>query len=166
MIFLRSAQIRLKARETGTIRMTTPTGNTGSPVLRNLLAAGEKTGAVAPDPAELRPEIREQIEMTSGSSDDIQRFERHANIVGHRKELEKVERDLNRAIQAILDGVPDAQLKDKIAGLEARKVEPVGLLASSEALLQQNRHLADIAVRPNVRFAARSGASGRAISCV
>jgi hypothetical protein len=44
------------------------------------------------------------------------RIERSASIVGHRKELEKVERDLNRAIQAILDGVPGAQLKDKVGG--------------------------------------------------
>ncbi|MEA2916090.1 MAG: hypothetical protein QOJ15_8171 [Bradyrhizobium sp.] len=60
------------------------------------------------------------------------RIERSASIVGHRKELEKVERDLDRAIQAILDGVPGAQLKDRIGGLEARKAELAGLLANSE----------------------------------
>jgi site-specific DNA recombinase len=44
----------------------------------------------------------------------IERIERSASIVGHRKELEKVERDLDRAIQAIPDGVPGAQVKDRI----------------------------------------------------
>jgi site-specific DNA recombinase len=42
------------------------------------------------------------------------RIERSASIVGHREELEKVERDLDRAIQAIPDGVPGAQVKDRI----------------------------------------------------
>src|SRR5216684_1256415 len=60
------------------------------------------------------------------------RIERNASIIGHQKELEKVVRDLDRAIQAILDGVPGAQLKDKIGGLEARKAELAGLLANSE----------------------------------
>ncbi len=60
------------------------------------------------------------------------RIERNASIIGHQKELEKVVRDLDRAIQAILDGVPGAQLKDKIGGLEARKAELAGLLATSE----------------------------------
>jgi len=51
------------------------------------------------------------------------RIERSATIVSQRKELERVQRDLDRTIQAILGGVPDAQLKAKIGGLEARKAE-------------------------------------------
>jgi site-specific DNA recombinase len=60
------------------------------------------------------------------------RIERSADIIGQRKELERVQRDLDRAIQAILDGVPGVQLKDKIGGLEARKVELTELLANAE----------------------------------
>lgn len=45
---------------------------------------------------------------------------------------ERVRRDLERAIQAILDGVPGAQLKDKIGGLEARKAELTELLANAD----------------------------------
>jgi site-specific DNA recombinase len=47
------------------------------------------------------------------------RIERSADIISQRKELERVQRDLDRAIQAILDGVPGAQLKDKIGDLES-----------------------------------------------
>ncbi|WP_183709956.1 hypothetical protein [Bradyrhizobium sp. ERR14] len=39
---------------------------------------------------------------------------------------------MDRAIQAILDGVPGAQLKDKIGGLEARKAELTELLVNAE----------------------------------
>ncbi len=60
------------------------------------------------------------------------RIERSAAIGGQRKELEKVHRDLDRAIQAILDGVPGIQLKDKIGGLEARKAELIECLANAE----------------------------------
>ncbi|WP_198400259.1 hypothetical protein [Bradyrhizobium pachyrhizi] len=60
------------------------------------------------------------------------RIERSADIIGQRKELERVQRDLDRGIQAILDGVPGAQLKDKIGGLEARKAELTELLANAQ----------------------------------
>ena len=60
------------------------------------------------------------------------RIERSAAVVGQRKELEKVHRDLDRAIQAILDGVPGIQLKDKIGGLEARKAELTECLANAQ----------------------------------
>ena len=60
------------------------------------------------------------------------RVERSGDTVGRRKELEKIQRDLDRAIQAILDGVPGAQLKDKIGGLEARKAQLTELLANAE----------------------------------
>jgi uncharacterized protein YbjT (DUF2867 family) len=57
--------------ETGMICVTTPTGNIGSQVLHNLLAAGESVRVVARDPAKLPPEIRDRIEVIQGSSDDI-----------------------------------------------------------------------------------------------
>lgn len=60
------------------------------------------------------------------------RIERSADVISQRKELERVQRDLDRAIQAILDGVLGAQLKDKIGGLEARKAELTELLANAE----------------------------------
>jgi DNA invertase Pin-like site-specific DNA recombinase len=61
-----------------------------------------------------------------------QLIERRTTLVAQRKELERVERDLDRAIQAILDGVPGAQLKDKIGALEARKAELTAILAEAK----------------------------------
>ncbi|ARQ02719.1 DNA invertase Pin-like site-specific DNA recombinase [Pseudorhodoplanes sinuspersici] len=60
------------------------------------------------------------------------RIERSSSIVGQRKELTKVQRDLERAIQAVLDGVPGAQLKDTIGALESRKAELTEVLAHAE----------------------------------
>lgn len=70
-----------------------------------------------------------------------QLIERRTTLVAQRKELERVERDLDRAIQAILDGVPGAQLKDKIGALEARKADLTAILAEAKepsALLHPN----------------------------
>ncbi|WP_407114737.1 recombinase family protein [Bradyrhizobium sp. LMG 9283] len=60
------------------------------------------------------------------------RIERGADIEVQRRELERTERELDKAIQAILEGVPGAKLKDKIGALEARKAELVDLLANAE----------------------------------
>ena len=46
-------------------------------------------------------------------------------------ELSKVEKDLEKAIDAILAGVAPLTLKEKIDGLEARKLELTGLLAEA-----------------------------------
>jgi hypothetical protein len=46
--------------------------------------------------------------------------------------LERTDRELGKAIQAILDGVPGAKLKDKIGILEARKAELTESLANAE----------------------------------
>ena len=59
------------------------------------------------------------------------RMERDADIIHRRKELERIERELDKAIQAILDGVPGAKLKDRIGGLEARKAELVELVSET-----------------------------------
>ena len=60
------------------------------------------------------------------------RMERHADVINRRKELDRVERELDKAIQAIMDRVPGAKLKDKIGGLEARKIELLELVADSK----------------------------------
>jgi len=59
------------------------------------------------------------------------RMERSANLVAQRKELDRTQRELDRAIQAILDGVPGIQLKDRIGALEARKAELHAILAEA-----------------------------------
>ena len=60
------------------------------------------------------------------------RSERSADIEVRRRELERTERELGKAIQAILDGVPGAVLKEKIGALEGRKGELTKLLANAE----------------------------------
>ncbi len=47
--------------------------------------------------------------------------EHNASRDGKQTEFDKVTRDLDRLIQAIIDGVPGAQVKDRIAALERRK---------------------------------------------
>ncbi|WP_246648856.1 hypothetical protein [Bradyrhizobium canariense] len=60
------------------------------------------------------------------------RIERGADIEAQRRELERTDRELDKGVQAILEGVPGAKLKDKIGALEARKAELVDLLANAE----------------------------------
>jgi site-specific DNA recombinase len=77
------------------------------------------------------------------------RIERDAEIIERRKELERIDRELEKAIQAILDGVPGAMLKDKIGALEDRKIElsalveqpaqPVPLLHPNLAVVYRER---------------------------
>lgn len=50
--------------------VTTPTGFIGSQVVRELLAAGEAVRVVARDPDKLPAEVRAQVEVVRGSSDD------------------------------------------------------------------------------------------------
>ena len=47
--------------------------------------------------------------------------EHNAGLHAKRAELEKVGRDIDKLVQAILDGVPGSQVKDKMAALEQRK---------------------------------------------
>lgn len=49
------------------------------------------------------------------------RMERSAASQGYRSGLDKVSRDQDRLVQAILDGVPGSRVKDRMAELEARK---------------------------------------------
>jgi len=59
------------------------------------------------------------------------RMGRNAASQGYRSELDKVTRDLDRLVQAILDGVPGSRVKDRMAELEARKAELEALLAEA-----------------------------------
>ena len=52
------------------IVVTTPTGNIGSKLVKELLSAGEAVRVIARDPARLTPEIRESVHVIMGSSDD------------------------------------------------------------------------------------------------
>ncbi|RBM05172.1 recombinase family protein [Novacetimonas cocois] len=60
------------------------------------------------------------------------RMELGADLAAMRNELPRIDRELDKAIQAILDGVPGAKLKDKIGALEARKIELTERLANAE----------------------------------
>jgi hypothetical protein len=70
------------------------------------------------------------------------RMERDADAINRRDELERVDRELDKAIDAILAGVPGEKLKDRIGYLEDRKIE---LIASLE-----NQHEAVPLLHPNL----------------
>jgi len=60
---------------------------------------------------------------------------RHAHVAseaGMRAELVKIERETDRLIQAICDGVPGSKVKDRMNELEARKVEIEAKLNSTD----------------------------------
>ena len=59
------------------------------------------------------------------------RIERGVDLEGKRRELERTERDLDKAIDAILAGIPPLKLKAKIETLEARKAELTAFLADA-----------------------------------
>ena len=50
--------------------VTTPTGNTGSAVLKSVLAAGERPRVLLRDPAKLGPETLGQVEVVQGDLHD------------------------------------------------------------------------------------------------
>jgi len=54
------------------ILVTTPTGNIGRQVLRELLAPEFSVRVIACDPVRLPVEIREQVEVIQGSTDDVE----------------------------------------------------------------------------------------------
>jgi site-specific DNA recombinase len=59
------------------------------------------------------------------------RMQRSAARQGYRSELDRVNRDLDRLVQAILDGVPGSRVKDRMAELETRKAELETVLAEA-----------------------------------
>jgi uncharacterized protein YbjT (DUF2867 family) len=52
------------------IVVTTPTGQIGSQVVQNLLAANEAVRVIVRDPARLAADVRARVEIVQGSSDD------------------------------------------------------------------------------------------------
>ncbi|PRD43039.1 resolvase [Phyllobacterium phragmitis] len=58
------------------------------------------------------------------------RIERRTDMDAAQRELEKTVRDLDKAIDAILSGVPPLQLKERMEKLEARKAELTEMLAN------------------------------------
>ncbi|MCC1493558.1 recombinase family protein [Cognatishimia sp. F0-27] len=60
------------------------------------------------------------------------RIERGADLAGWRSELEKVDRELDKMVDAILQGFPPAKLKDKAEKLEARKSQLIELLDNAD----------------------------------
>jgi len=51
------------------------------------------------------------------------RIERGADLVGWPKEFERADRELDKMVDAILQGYPPLKLKDKAEKLQARKAE-------------------------------------------
>ena len=60
------------------------------------------------------------------------RIERGADLRGWKDELERTDRELDKMVDAILQGFPPAKLKDKAEKLEARKAELSELLANAD----------------------------------
>jgi uncharacterized protein YbjT (DUF2867 family) len=58
------------------IVITTPTGNIGQQVLRNVIGSGEPIRVIARDPSRLSAEMRERIEVVQGSHDDTEIVDR------------------------------------------------------------------------------------------
>src|SRR5262249_7723562 len=61
------------------------------------------------------------------------RIAERAQIEADRRELARIERDLEKLVQALLDGVPAAAVKAKMEKLEARKSEIAAALVMAEA---------------------------------
>ena len=60
------------------------------------------------------------------------RIERGADLRGWKDEFERTDRELDKMVDAILQGFPPAKLKDKAEKLEARKAELIELLANAD----------------------------------
>jgi hypothetical protein len=54
-----------------------------------------------------------------------------ASQEGHRAELRKIDKELDRLVDAIAGGAEVARVKDRILALEARRIELEGLLAEA-----------------------------------
>jgi len=60
------------------------------------------------------------------------RMEQRAGLTGNKRELERVKRDIQKVIEAIVDGVKGSELKDRMADLQARKEALLAQLAASD----------------------------------
>ena len=58
--------------------------------------------------------------------------EASAGLTSRREELERIDRQLNKLVDALVDGVPAAMVRDRMAALETRKVALQAELASAE----------------------------------
>jgi len=58
--------------------------------------------------------------------------EASSGLMVRQQELERIDRQLNKLVDALVDGVPAATVRDRMAALEVRKVVLQGELASAE----------------------------------
>ena len=61
------------------------------------------------------------------------RIERGADLEGWKRELERIDKELDKIVDAIVQGFPLSKLKDKSEKLEARKAELTEKLANADA---------------------------------
>ncbi|WP_247644457.1 MULTISPECIES: recombinase family protein [Brucella] len=90
--------------------------------LENRVLAGLKDRMMAPEVA------AEAMRAYAEETNRLNR-ERRSNGEGWKMELQKIERDLEKAVDAILAGAPPLTLKERMEKLEARKVELTALLS-------------------------------------
>ena len=60
------------------------------------------------------------------------RIEARTSLASARREIERIDRELKKLVQAIKDGVPALSLKEELLGREARKADLVQTLGSAE----------------------------------
>ena len=77
----------------------------------------------------MAPEVAAEAMRAYADETNQLNRERRSNGDTWRAELEKTDRELEKAVDAILAGVPPLKLKDRIEKLEARKAELTALLA-------------------------------------
>jgi site-specific DNA recombinase len=97
------------------------------------------------------------------------RIQEHTQTEAARRELARIDRDLEKLIQALLDGVPATSVKAKMERLETRKIELTAGLAAAEVpplLLHPrmaeiyHRKVADLHAALNVDDVTRVEATG------
>lgn len=71
----------------------------------------------------MAPEVASEAMRAYAEETNRLNRERRTNAQDWRAELEKTERELEKAVDAILAGIPPLKLKDRIGTLEARKAE-------------------------------------------
>ena len=77
----------------------------------------------------MAPEVAAEAMRAYAEETNRLNRERRSNSDAWRMELEKTDRELEKAVDAILQGVPPLKLKDRMEKLEARKAELTALLA-------------------------------------
>src|SRR5262245_1570535 len=140
------------------ILVTTPTGKIGSKIVPELLAPEFSVRVIVRDPARLPEDIREQVEVVSGSSDDPATLERalddvealfwcvptepllEVNVRGH------YERFADAAFQALRkSGTPRVVTISAVGKGLARNAGPISGLHAMEDILNESgaalRHL-------------------------